>query len=172
MAVKVRVRDETDVAACERLAGLVHDHDRYPPRRPADPRSFIFSPDALDAWVAEGGGRIVGHIALHAGSSAEVVALASERTGRPADRLAVVAQLLVAPDQRRQGIGAALLGAATAAARTRGLWPVLDVATHFRGAIRLYEQCGWVRAGSVTVRPHGAEPLDEFVYLAPAPDEE
>ena len=33
----------------------------------------------------------------------------------------------------------------------RQLVPILDVATHFRAAIALYEHCGWIRAGEVEV---------------------
>lgn len=49
----------------------------------------------------------------------------------------------------------------------RGLWPVLDVAKGLRGATALYESCGWVRVGEVTVRLPDGRDLEEFVYVAP-----
>ena len=64
-------------------------------------------------------------------------------------------------------MGERLLETASREAVARGLWPVLDVATQLRGAIRLYERCGWSRAGEVTVDLRRGFTLDEFVYLGP-----
>lgn len=167
--VKVRERAGDDLEACEHLALAVHQIDGYPPRLPGDLRSFIASPRALGAWVAEEDGQIVGHVALHPDSSLEVMELASRATDQPPEGLGVVARLLVAQTHRRQGVGRALLDVARDAAHSAGLWPILDVATHFHGAIQLYEQTGWVFAGRVTVEIRGTEPLEELVYVGPAP---
>jgi GNAT superfamily N-acetyltransferase len=163
----VRVRTDADLDKCEQLARVVHDLDGYPPYLPGDLRTFITSPDAIAAWVAEIGNEVVGHVALHPRTSAPVMALASEVTGHPAERFGVVARLLVSPGARREGAGRSLLLAAADCAVDRGLSPILDVATHFQAAITLYETCGWVRAGTVTVRFDDGAALDEFVYLAP-----
>lgn len=95
------------------------------------------------------------------------MALACDATGRPPEQLCVVARLFVSPTDRRTGVGRALLAMASEGGHARGLWPILDVATQFDGAIRLYESCGWVRAGQVTVRFPGSLPLEELVYIAP-----
>lgn len=60
-----------------------------------------------------------------------------------------VAKMLVRPDARGRGIGAALLARAEREALARGRWlGVLDTVTDAAGA-RLYERCGWIRAGEI-----------------------
>ena len=95
------------------------------------------------------------------------MALAGQVLGKPPEALAVVARLFVAPTRRRAGTGARLLRTATAAAVSRGLTSILDVATHFRPAIALYEKLGWQRVGSVTVT-FLDQALHEFVYVGPS----
>lgn len=164
----VRARTDADLDGCERLARLVHELDGYPPHLPDDLRSFVATPDAFAAWVAERDGEIVGHLALHTRSSSPVLTLASQVLKQPPHRLGVVARLLVAPNARREGVGRRLLATAAENAVDRGLSPILDVTTRFQAAINLYEQWGWVRAGEVTVRFSDGKTLDEFVYLGPA----
>ncbi|HXQ44359.1 MAG TPA: GNAT family N-acetyltransferase [Acidimicrobiales bacterium] len=163
----VRERVDVDLDRCVAIAVLVHDLDGYPPYLPTDLRAFVAAPDAYGAWVVEKAGEIVGHVALHRGSSPAVLAVAGEALSRPVDRLGVVARLFVDPSARRSGVGETLLDVASRQAVARGLWPVLDVATQLEGAIRLYERCGWSRAGAVTVRLGDRFTLDEFVYLGP-----
>ncbi len=126
----VRERTEADLDDCVRLARVVYELDRYPVFLPDDLRRFITAPDALAAWVAELDGQIIGHVALRSNSSAAVVAMASEALKLPADRLGVVARLLVSPQHRRRGTGRSLLEVASKQAHARGLWPILDVVTH------------------------------------------
>lgn len=164
--VIVRVRTEQDLDKCELLARVVHEIDGYPPYLPGDVRTFIATGE-ITAWVAETGGAIVGHVALNPGSSPAVMRLASEATGLPPKHFGVVARLLVSPSARREGVGRSLLHTAASHAVDQGLQPILDVATMFEGAIRLYEACGWHRAGMVTVRLGDEFTLDEYVYLAP-----
>ena len=60
-----------------------------------------------------------------------------------------VAKMLVHRRARRQGLGAALMRAAEAAARTRGRHLlVLDTVTGAEGS-RLYERLGWIRVGDI-----------------------
>jgi GNAT superfamily N-acetyltransferase len=165
----VRPRTEDDLESCVQLARAVHRLDGYPPRLADELGTLIATPGRVAAWVATIDGRVVGHVALHPRSSSGVMTLASHATGQPPDELAVVARLLVSPDTRRCGVGRSLLAGATAAAIERGLWPILDVGTQFEAAIKLYEKCGWTLAGKVTVSVPGDEPLDEFVYIGPAP---
>jgi ribosomal protein S18 acetylase RimI-like enzyme len=95
------------------------------------------------------------------------MALASAATGQPASQLSVISRLLVAPAARREGVGRRLLEHGWQQAVSRALWPVLDVAADLTGAIRLYESCGWVRVGAVTVTFRDGNSLDEYVYVAP-----
>lgn len=165
----VRPRDDADLDGCVAVAVAVHESDGYPPYLPTDLRSFLVCPDAYGAWVVEDGGEIVGHVALHRRSLAPVMALAARSLHQPVERLGVVARLLVAPTGRRRGVGRALLAVAGADAIARGLYPVLDVAIQFEGAVRLYEACGWTRAGEVTTRLSDEVSITEHVYLGPHP---
>jgi GNAT superfamily N-acetyltransferase len=94
----------------------VHELDGYPAYLPGDLRRFVASSSALSAWVAEEGGVILGHVAMHSRSSVAALTLACETLGEPIERLGVVARLLVAPTARRRGIGRMLLDAARHAA--------------------------------------------------------
>lgn len=168
--VHVRLRNQSDLATCIRIAEMVHRIDGYPKYLPTDLQQFLASPDALSAWVAEENGDVVGHVALHQRSSDAVLALAAKALRQPADRLGVVARLLVAPEVRRKGIGRVLLATAAEEALRRGLWPILDVVTEHREAIRLYEKEGWIRAGQVTAKFGDGIELEEIVFLGPVPD--
>ena len=165
--MEVRIRADTDLLACEQLAEVVHANDGYPVYLPGDLRSFLVAPHALAAWVAVHGGEVVGHVALHTGSSRAVIDLAVEATGLPAPRLGVVARLLVSPGVRRAGIGRSLLGVAAGHAVQLGLRPILDVVDRHEAAIRLYENSGWTCAGRVTVSFGRGVPIDELVFLGP-----
>jgi threonine aldolase/GNAT superfamily N-acetyltransferase len=164
----VRERVDADLGGCEQLALTVHGVDRYPMYLPDDMRGFMATPDAICAWVAEEDGEIVGHVALRPLSSPPVLAMASEALGLPAERLGVVARLIVSPRYRRRGLGRSLLETAALEARARGLWPILDVVASDEAAIGLYESCGWAAAGKVTVRWGEYPEVEELVYLGPA----
>jgi GNAT superfamily N-acetyltransferase len=108
-------------------------------------------------------------MALHQRSSDAVLTLASDTLNHPADGFGFVARLLVAPEARRKGIGRLLLQTATAESVRLGLWPILDVVTVHRAAIKLYEQVGWTRAGQVTARFSDGHELEEVVLIGPSP---
>lgn len=163
----VRRRTESDLDQCVEIARRVHEVDGYPLYLPTDLHTFLVSPDAYGAWVAEEAGQITGHVALHPRSSDAVLRLAYEVLGQPVDRLGIVARLLVAPSGHRRGVGRALLEQASAEALARGLWPILDVATQLEAAIQLYESGGWTPLGDVRVQLGGEFTLDERVYRGP-----
>jgi GNAT superfamily N-acetyltransferase len=165
----VRARIDADLDQCVAVAQAVHQLDHYPLYLPTDLRTFLDSPDAHGAWVAEVDDKVVGHVALHRRTTAAAMDLASETVRQPVDQLGIVARLLVAPSSRRQGGGQALLDVASRAAVGRGLWPVLDVVTSLPDAVRLYEKCGWTRAGEVTVDLGDALTINEYVYIGSPP---
>jgi GNAT superfamily N-acetyltransferase len=166
--MEVRRRQAGDVEELARVAAAVRGLDGYPPRLP----DLFTSPEALAAWVAVEGGAVVGHIALHPASAAPVMAIAGEATGWPAERLVVVARLLVAPTGRRRGAGTMLLDHAVAEAHARDRWPVLDVGAQFDGAIALYASRGWTCAGRATFHFRDGTTVgeaDSLVYVGPKP---
>lgn len=165
----IRPRRDSDIGACAGLVREVHARERYPRMLPGDVRSFLDLPGAYGCWVADHGGQVAGHVALLPRGVAAALEVASTALGRPAGQLAVVARLFVSPQARGQGAGRLLLGAAAGEAAARGLWPVLDVDTGLAAAISLYQNCGWVRAGTVTVPLGDGTDLREYVYLGPPP---
>jgi GNAT superfamily N-acetyltransferase len=168
LPVLIRRRLEADIDQCVLLAEEVHAKDGYPMYRPDDMRAFIGTPDALAAWVAEDDGEIVGHVALHPRSSPAVIEMASEAVGLRPEDLGVIARLVVSTRYRRRGIGRSLLEVAASEAHARGLWPVLDAVSAHESAIHLYDDCGWVRAGKVTVSWGEHPAVEELVYIGPA----
>lgn len=164
----MRPRTTDDLPGLGRLAEAVWRTDRYPTYRPADldlVQDFLVSNDAIEAWVAESDGQLVGHVALHNTSSPDVMEVARQRTGRTDDQLAVVARLLVSPHTRSRGLGTALLNAATTEARSLGRLAILDVVTTYTAAIRLYEASGWQRIGTVDFPLPGGQSVPEHVYV-------
>ncbi|MGH2447391.1 MAG: GNAT family N-acetyltransferase [Chloroflexota bacterium] len=164
----VRSRLAADLYDLGRLAEDVYRADGYPTYRPTDlVQGFLVSSDAIEAWVAEVDGELVGHVALHHSSWEGVMAAAREATGYPNDQLAVVARLLVSPQARSRGLGTALLDAATAKAKTLRRLPILDVVTTYAAAVRLYEARGWHRIGTVDFPLPDGRFVAEHVYVSP-----
>ena len=141
--------------------------DGYPPRGPIDVENFLAPPEQLAAWVAEDGGNVLGHIALHASSDYATTRVASEYLGCLQSAFGLVARFFVDPGYRRAGVGHALLAHVSAAAIQRGPHPVLDVATELGPAIALYESLGWRRAGRVVLEVWDEPPIPLYVYVEP-----
>jgi GNAT superfamily N-acetyltransferase len=174
--VLIRAKTPADDDACVAVMERTHAVDGYPRYWPAKPARFLRAQGETDAWVAvddDGhGGRVVGQVALHRAEGEPVLALAQQATGLPADRLAVLARLLVHPDVRGRGVGRALVRTATTRAYATGRRAVLDVLQSTAGAARLYESEGWTRLGptSLDLRGFGygdVPPLELWVYLSP-----
>jgi GNAT superfamily N-acetyltransferase len=166
----VRVRRPDDMGACvEALAG-VHAADAYPLYWPADPPTWLTPDTLLSAWVAADGPRVLGHVALCSAAGDAAAPLWSAASGLPPEQIAVIARLFVAPSARDRGLGAALLAAACAEARLRGMRPALEVLDHDRAAIALYERLGWQRVASVPTRWTGADEGHALLHHYVAPD--
>ena len=144
-AIEVRVRESGDLEGCVALTRLVHEVDRYPLILQANIAEFLSSSRLVVAWVAQLGGRIVGHVALHRGSSSPMASMVSEALSVEPELVGVLSRLMVSPSVRRGGVGRRLLGTAAGEAVRRGLTPALDVVTSDAAAITLYERAGWHR---------------------------
>lgn len=165
------MRTESDLDVCEQLCLDVHQRDGYPRRLPDDLRRFMAWPNAICAWVAELDGEVVGHVALHASGSPEIMDLTARMTGQPVERFGVVARLLVSPHARRNGLGRSLLLRASGHAVSLGLVPLLEVTTDLQPAIDLYEDSGWLRVGKTSVHWRSTgDVVDEYAYVAPSLD--
>lgn len=140
----VRPRTDADLDDCVRVLAEVHGRDGYPLNWPDSPAVWLTPQALVAAWVAHRDGRVVGHVCLSRGGPGDAApGLWSARTGGSAEASAVVNRLYVAPSARGHGIGALLMQRAVAAARERGLHPVLDVVASDTAAAALYERLGW-----------------------------
>jgi GNAT superfamily N-acetyltransferase len=139
----VRGRAEGDLPACVEVLRAVHEQDGYPLVWPSDPAAWLTPPSQLRAWVAERGGRVVGHAVLSAPAADDVApGLWGEAAG-----VVVVNRLFVSPAARGLGAGAALLGRLTAEAAAAGARPALDVLSTDAAAVALYRRLGWRHLG-------------------------
>ena len=161
----LRERSDADLDACALVVADVRRSDGYPPFLPGnDFVRLLTEPPPIVAYVATAADDVVGHVALHRSTGAEAVALVCESLAVDPAQLGVVARLFAAVGRRREGIGRLLLDAATAAAESRGLVPMLDVWVELRAAIAMYESAGWTRLGTVNVvLPSGPHDVDVFV---------
>jgi GNAT superfamily N-acetyltransferase len=165
--VRIRTKDSGDTAACVRLVTEIHCTDGYPQPLPADPAAFVTPSYETVAWVAESDGRIIGHVALHHPALDPTLQVAQRVTGLSANRLALVARLLVDPTRRRLGVGRHLLAVATGHAASLGQRAVLDVFRDAGAPIALYEAAGWIRVDALTLAADDGTSLQLWVYLAP-----
>ncbi len=110
--------------------------DRGAPREPlsaADARAYLADPHVLH-WVAEVGGRVLGHMYCHA---------LRKRAGGPLEVL--LYEIGVRQSERGTGVGRALLDALDAWMRDRGAtesWVLADNP----GAVDFYRACGFTVA--------------------------
>ncbi|MFF3742683.1 GNAT family N-acetyltransferase [Streptomyces kronopolitis] len=145
----IRPRRDTDLDACAAVLAAVHTRSGYPHHWPDNPARWL-TPDGLSAaWIAEADGTLAGHAALCGPE---------------------ISRLYVAPAARGAGLGRRLLETAAAAARARGLRPVLEVKTTDTAAVALYERLGWLRHGTERQEWGAGEVVWVHHYAAPAPD--
>nr|WP_175527234.1 GNAT family N-acetyltransferase [Blastococcus sp. DSM 46838] len=162
----MRQKRKADQEECLALLLDVHRTDGYPRYLPDDLRGFLTPPYEAEAWVAEEHGAVVGHVALHDAAVDPTLKAAQRATGLPAERLAVLARLLVSPSARRRGLGARLLRHATAHARSAGQRAVLDVTQDAVSPMSLYESEGWSKVESLVLH-FDDKSLLLWVYVSP-----
>ncbi len=125
--VRVRARRDRDLRACGRIVRLVEFEGHDLGRAGRRPRAWLDAPDVVAAWVATGGGEVLGHAALSSVSGGVRTAQRwQELTGHDPSTLGCVSRLFVRPRSRRRGIGTALLERVTNEIHARGRRPVLE----------------------------------------------
>jgi GNAT superfamily N-acetyltransferase len=147
----IRPRRADDVSAlCEVLA-TQQPGSRYPHvwPLPFPVEQFIVREVEEQAWVADVGGRPVGHVAARGVVDRDegIASRWAEAAGTGMDGLVCVSVLFVDRDLRRRGLGGALLDTAVRWGRNAGRVPVLDVVDHAGEAARFYRRRGWVEIG-------------------------
>ncbi len=106
----------------------------------------------LDALHAERAGAVL--VALEWGPPSGLVVVGWSRTLEDDLPVARISTLLVAPDERRRGIGRALLKAASQAARVAGCGTIIvPVAAGDTGLRAFCEATGFVPEGTLYARP-------------------
>lgn len=147
--VVVRERTREDIPVLAEVLAAQRPHSGYPQNWPLPfpVESFIARADEDAAWVAELGGRVVGHVAVSRVEPGMEADLWIAGTGRPREELAAVAVLFVDHTTVGRGVGKALLATAVAAIRESGRTPVLDVVRETTSAVELYRRTGWQVVG-------------------------
>jgi GNAT superfamily N-acetyltransferase len=166
--VVIRPRVDSDFASCVTALRAVHEEDGYPSSWPAAPNSWLSPKGLLQAWVAELGNSVVGHVA--AGEIDRVESPHFVGFGR---NNAEVMRLFVVPSARGRGVAEALLETAVAFCRANGRRPVLEVTDDRRAAVQLYERTGWRRIGTAPagwLRASGERPLVHHYALSESPE--
>ncbi|WP_371528325.1 GNAT family N-acetyltransferase [Streptomyces sp. NBC_01283] len=164
----IRPRQAPDLPTCVEVLAQVHAADGYPTNWPDRPADWLAGSSFTGAWVAELGGRVVGHVALCRSTADDVApVLWSGREGVAVEETAVVSRLFVAPEARGHGIGARLLARVAAEAGELGVYPVLDVVESDTSATALYERAGWQFLGTGRQRWSPQQTVTVRCYAAP-----
>ncbi len=138
--VYVRPRLEEDLPGCVQALAAVHAADGYPTWWPMDPAGWLNPRGLAGAWVVEHAGAVAAHVGMVHGVNDPVLTAV---IGVPAQRLASVTRLFVAPSARGGGVGARFMDHVRRCAAERGLRLVLDVVDDAGPAIALYDRLGW-----------------------------
>jgi GNAT superfamily N-acetyltransferase len=163
----VRRRSEQDLDELVRLLRQVHEKDRYPRNWPSTPRTSLAPDDQLEAWVAEDGERLLGHVAVAVPDASPATAVWSAALEVSPAAMLRISLLFVAPFARRRGLGGRLLDAAVHFVGDRGMQPVLEVVSSDRGAVALYTRLGWRQVGRL--QQEWLPPPDQaLLFVAPA----
>ncbi len=166
-SVIIRPFTDDDLTGAATALVEVHDTDGYPVEGVDDPEAWIKSEGVLAAWIAESGGRVVGHVAVTKPQGEAAADLWAEQSGDDVDRIGVLARLFVVQSARKQAAGRRLIEAAMSHARALGLRLVLDVMEKDAAAIRLYERLGWRKIGETIHHFGSGETIPAVCYVSP-----
>ncbi|MEU8752374.1 GNAT family N-acetyltransferase [Streptomyces chartreusis] len=165
--MNVRPFEEADLPGAAAALIEVHGTDGYPVEGVDQPVSWLRSADVLAAWIAEQGGKVIGHVALMRPHGEDAVSMWIQQSGDSEDHVAVLARLFVIKEARKHAVGEKLMKAAMDYARSRSLRLVLDVMTKDAAAIRLYERLGWVKIGEASHRYGDDQQIDAICFVSP-----
>lgn len=150
-AVRVRPRRPEDVPPLAELLAEQQPSSSYPLRwpLPVPVEDFLVRRDEQGAWVAEGDGGLLGHVAV-AWVGVDPIGLAfREALGR--EDLGVVEVLFTSLAARGRGVGGLLHDQAVGWIRAQGRAPVLDVVPSHAAALAVYRHRGWREVGTIHV---------------------
>lgn len=164
----VRAIQDADIPGAAAALVQVHATDGYPVEGVAQPTEWISSPAVAQAWVAEAGGRIVGHVAVMRPRDEEAVTLWQALSRDDEASIGVLARLYVVREARGHSLGEGLVRMAMAYAKEHGMRLVLDVMTKDVSAIRLYERMGWRAIGEATHGIGDDQQVSAVCYVSPA----
>ncbi len=151
---------------------LTHLDSGYPIYWPDDPAGFLCDEAEFQSWVAvDRDGQVLGHVALHQAEGDQALRTIQETRPAKAYDYAVVARLLVDPEQQGHGIGNLLLDTAVNYSFDRGQHPILDVTKTTKPAIVFYEAHGWRRVGETSIELSDRPDIELWVYIAPSPSQ-
>jgi GrpB-like predicted nucleotidyltransferase (UPF0157 family)/GNAT superfamily N-acetyltransferase len=171
--VRYRARTAADVAALAEVLAAQQPGSGYTLTwpLPVPIEQFIVRGRETGAWVAEVGGRAVGHVSTEglADYDEDMLRCWADGAGVDAADLEGVSVLFVDGNLRGHGIGRALLDLAVEAIRARCRVPVLDVVHREGAAANLYRHLGWVEVGQASLSwlPEGHPPL--LLMVLPPP---
>ncbi|MDN4160113.1 GNAT family N-acetyltransferase [Nocardioides abyssi] len=161
----VRPRRPEDVPALVEVLAAQRAGSPYPMRWPLPfpVEQFIVRSSEEASWVAEVGGRVVGHVAA--------CSVPDPHDFPVAGHLASVSVLFVDPALRGAGVGGRLLDTAVAWMREHGRVPVLDVVPRHSTAVEVYRHRGWVEVGRLRPDWLPADEADLLLMTLPGPVE-
>jgi GNAT superfamily N-acetyltransferase len=163
VGVAVRARVAADVAALLPLLARTHRDEGYPVRDEAVSDWWLAPDDALGAWVAVTGDRVLGHVALMPAKGPSL-ATWTAGTGCAAEALAVVSRLFT--DRTVPGTGTALLARAAQEAAALHRTAVLEVDVE-APAYGFYLRQGWREVGRVA-QTWGHRDVESAALVSPA----
>lgn len=164
----VRTMQEADLPGAVAALVEVHATDGYPVEGVREPTEWVSSPAVVQAWVAESGERIVGHVAVMRPRGEDAVTLWRAQSGDEEAPIGVLGRLYVVREARGRAVGERLVRTALGYARQHGMRLVLDVMTKDVGAIRLYERMGWRTTGGAVHRYGDGRQIAAVCYVSPA----
>jgi GNAT superfamily N-acetyltransferase len=171
--VLTRPRRDVDIPTLIGILARQQAETQYPFRWPPDrtPERFLRRPSEREAWVAELGGHVVGHVAIQSVADDELGQMWAAAHGVPIAKLRCISVLYADRRLSRHGIGSALLARATQRALADGGAPVLDVVAGHLGAVSLYVSRGWQEVGRFRPEwlPASEEPVLAMILPRPEP---
>lgn len=169
--VLTRPRCDVDIPALIDILARQQAETQYPFRWPPDraPEHFLRRPSEIEAWVAELGGNVVGHVAIQSVADDELGQMWAAAHGVPITELRCISVLYADRRLLRRGIGSALLARATQRALADGGAPVLDVVAGHLDAVSLYLSRGWHEVGRFRPEwlPASEDPVHAMILPRP-----